>query len=382
MVLLAGWSNGWKLGTPWRFSMRETIVEDPCEHILYPKAAPFFLCFISALQGGGSSPRWTFPGACLLFPRAPGSRGGGRWPRLRICSEARKSVPLEPISPIRNALRPRRLPEAAALSVASLRGWGSTRGERRLGASQHCPSAALPQTAGARTGLGADPTLRLRPRSQGDARARAGRGTRNQPEAWPPAPRRARKGAPFPWDFRIHFRPSKGREGSGRARAPWIGNGSRPCPPAPAHPPPEPARTFNSSEPRPAQGCGRAGPSPRGGGRSLRSTEEGPSDPPRSLSAGERGTERRRPDSRFPELLLRTSVLTAVPGNQRRNCHSPPPSAPAVPASSSHSFLPPPARPAPPRRSRAVRHGVTPTGPARAALGRAPSVMRVRPALA
>lgn len=51
-------------------------------------------------------------------------------------------------------------------------------------------------------------------------------------------------------------------------------------------------------------------------------TEEGSSEPPRRLSAGAGGRQRRGPDGRFPELLLRSSVLTAVPGNQRRNCHS------------------------------------------------------------
>lgn len=40
--------------------------------------------------------------------RGPPAAGvAGRRPRLRICSQARKPVPLEPISPVRNALRPR-----------------------------------------------------------------------------------------------------------------------------------------------------------------------------------------------------------------------------------------------------------------------------------
>lgn len=158
--------------------------------------------------------------------------------------------------------------------------------------------------------------------------------------------------------------------------------GQRPCPSASSRkrePPlssrtqaqPPPAPTVPST-PQSGGGCRSAGEEAHLSAVAAEaegSTEEGSSDPPRRLSAGAGGTQRRGPDRRFPELLLRSSVLTAVPGNQRPNCHSPPPSAPAVSASSSHSFLPPPAHPAPPRpapacRPRAVRHGVTPSGSA------------------
>ena len=162
----------------------------------------------------------------------------------------------------------------------------------------------------------------------------------------------------------------------GAAGEPRVGNGNRapalrlPGAAFPHSPHPRPARTFNSSIGRRAAGEQAHLPA---AAAARGNTEEGSSEPPRRLSAGAGGTQRRGPDCRFPELLLRSSVLTAVPGNQRRNCHSLPraplPSAPAVSAPSSHSFLPPPPRPAAPRpsperRPRALRHGVTPT-PAR-----------------
>lgn len=166
--------------------------------------------------------------------------------------------------------------------------------------------------------------------------------------------------------------PSQGAAAESR-----VGNGSRapalrlPGAAFPPSPHPGPARTFNSSAG--LRAAGEQAHLPAAAAAARGNTEEGSSEPPRRLSAGAGGTQRRGPDGRFPELLLRSSVLTAVPGNQRRNCHSLPPaplpSAPAVSAPSSHSFLPPPPRPAAPRpaperRPRALRHGVTPT-PAR-----------------
>lgn len=122
------------------------------------------------------------PGACLPFSKAAAAGVGGRWPRLQICSEARKSVPLEPISPIRNALRPCCLPTAAVLGVAYFRGRGSARRERRLGASQHCRVSRLLHSL-PRPRRSSGRTLRLHFRPRCHQGATAGRGTQNQPEA-------------------------------------------------------------------------------------------------------------------------------------------------------------------------------------------------------
>lgn len=35
--------------------MKETILEDPYQHILYPKPTSFLVCLISALEEDGSS---------------------------------------------------------------------------------------------------------------------------------------------------------------------------------------------------------------------------------------------------------------------------------------------------------------------------------------
>lgn len=242
---------------------------------------------------------------------------------------------------------------------------------RARGGSHAPPRAALPP---GRRGQGqageAEPVRGLTP----------GSSARSSPE-------RSTRGGAFPVGFPNPFPPRGGARGQRPCRAPRIGSGSRPCPPAPGRNllpcPPVPST--------PQRGGGRtiAGEQahlPEAAAKAGASTESA-SGPPRRLSAGAEGMERRGPDGRFPELLLRSSVSTAVPGKQRLNCHSPPPSAPAVSASSSHSFLPPPSpsrrapsRPAPARRPRAVRHGVTPTGPPRSAIGGGRSLAHVFPA--
>ncbi|KAF3822662.1 hypothetical protein GH733_008036, partial [Mirounga leonina] len=254
-------------------------------------------------------------------------QGLGLSPQLRIRSEARKSVPLQPISPIRNALHPRCLPAAAALGVGSFSRPGSAARERRLGPSQHCWGGRrlhrLPAPGGQSSG-------RI-PRSASVCAAQGA-----------PAPG-ARGQLPC-------------RSASSRKREPPLSSRTQaqplPVPPVP-------------STPQSGGGCRSAGEEAHlsaaaAAAQAEGSTEEGSSDPPRRLSAGAGGTQKRGPDCRFPELLLRSSVLTAVPGNQRPNCHSPPASAPAVSASSSHSFLPPPATPprpgAPPACRASWRH--------------------------
>lgn len=158
--------------------------------------------------------------------------------------------------------------------------------------------------------------------------------------------------------MRIHFRLGEGREGSGPARALRIGNGSRPCPPAPG-------RNLPRCSPVPStpqRGGGQAGPSPSGSSRSPRKYgggSLGPAEAPLGWGGGNGEEGYGPPLSRTPPPQFRLDCCCPEPA---RNCHSPPPSAPAVSASSSHSFLQPPPRRAPPRRPRSVRHGVTPTG--------------------
>ena len=70
------------------------------------------VCAISAPEGGGHLP------AALPGPRRQASGAKSAAPSVRRGPE---SVPLEAISPVRNALRPRRLPTAAALGSRPLR---------------------------------------------------------------------------------------------------------------------------------------------------------------------------------------------------------------------------------------------------------------------
>lgn len=80
------------------------------------------------------------PGPGPPCPRATGGGLRGRSPRSR----GPETVPLAPISPVRNALRPRRLPAAAALGSRPLGSRGRS-GERR-GQSQHRRGAARDPT--------------------------------------------------------------------------------------------------------------------------------------------------------------------------------------------------------------------------------------------
>lgn len=140
--------------------------------------------------------------------------------------------------------------------------------------------------------------------------------------------------------MRIHFRLGEGREGSGPARALRIGNGSRPCPPAPG-------RNLPRCSPVPStpqRGGGQAGPSPSGSSRSPRKYgggSLGPAEAPLGWGGGNGEEGYGPPLSRTPPPQFRLDCCCPEPA---RNCHSPPPSAPAVSASSSHSFLQPPPR--------------------------------------
>lgn len=202
----------------------------------------------------------------------------------------------------------------------------------------------------------------------GDAELDRGLSPRGQRR---PSPALSTRRGAFPVGFPNPF-PSRGAaRRQRRATEPRIGNESRPYPPAPWRSllwcPPIPST--------PQRGCRRrvageqahlaAAAAAAAGG----STEEGPSDPPRPLSLGggngEEGS--RQPLSRTPPPQF---CLDCCSRERTLQLPFSPPSAPAVSASSSsHSFLPPPPRPAPARRPRAVRHGVTPTGPAAGGFG-------------
>ena len=300
--------------------------------------------------------------ASLLPPGSPAAGVWGRWLRRRICSEARKSVPLEQISPIRNALRPRRLPAAAALRIDCSRVRGSAGGESCLGPSQHRlvgrRRPRLPRPGG--PGSGRIPSLasaRAAERTPAPGRAGDAEPARGltQPRA------EQEKGSLSPGISESIF--VRGRGARTVARAPRVGSRSRPCPPALGRSLPYPPVPSTPQRGGGRRAAGEQADLLAAAAKAGGSTEDDSSDPPRRLSAGAGGTERRGPESRFPQLLLRSSVLTAVPGNQRCNCHSPPPSAPRC----LRPLLPllPPAptspRPCPAHRPRAVRHGVTPT---------------------
>lgn len=262
---------------------------------------------VASLPGRGKSRRWSpgrprshaTPGRtarragaeCVLISPPP-SRAQGRPSGAKSAASVRRgpeSVPLGPISPVRNALRPRRLPAAAALGSRPLR---------------TAPRAASHRTAGA-----ADPAPRGQPR--------------------------ARSPGPGP-------RPER------RLESPTVGR--RPAPAAAAPAVPQLLRAAAAGEQaHPAEA--------EAGGR----TEVGPSAPPRNLlgwGSSCRCQRCGRPLSRTP---LGDSSRTAAAGDQRLNCHSPPPS-PLAP--------PPPPTPAPPgpappsARPASWRHAPPPPGPA------------------
>lgn len=306
------------------------------------------------------------PGACLPFPRAAAAGVWGLWPRLQICSEARKSVPLEPISPIRNALRPRHLPAAAVLGVAYFRGRGSARGERRLGASQHCRVGrllhSLPRP---RRGSGRTPHSTSGRAATEAPQPREGRGTSPRPDPW------------LQHQPQLRAQHERGRLSRGVCESISVsGRGARAAAlpersgsetgAAPALPLPgvtSPGAPLYLQLLREA--AGKQAHLPAAAAEARGSTEEGPSGLPRRLSAGAGGTERRGTDRRFPELLLRSSVLTAVAPSQPATAILPlprPPLSPPPPPTPSSSPRPAAPRRAPPRRPRSVRHGVTPTG--------------------
>lgn len=197
-----------------------------------------------------------------------GWRGMGGDPAPRICSEARKPVPLEPISPVRNALRPRRLAGAAALRSRQLQ--GLCRGERRPGSHNIARPGAgsYSFTRGGSAPARATnpgPVRSPRPAPQPEARATPTRGQG--------APRRAPGSRtvppkPLPLPRHTHHQPSHPRIQNpffvpGRRRetgALWVGNRSRPAlfwgallPGAPPY-----LQLLRAAA---AQGCWRTGPS-------------------------------------------------------------------------------------------------------------------------
>lgn len=280
-------------------------------------------------------------------------------------------------------LHPRCLPAAAALGVGCFSGreglQGSPASARHNTDGSAADSTDYPGREGRARGGSHAPPQRARPRGRqrrvraGDAEPARGLTPRTGPE-----PERGRLSRGISESISVPGRGARTAAVPERLewkREPPLSSRTQEQPP-PVPPVP--------STPQSGGGCRSAGEEAHlsaAAAEAEGSTEEGSSDPPRRLSAGAGGTQRRGPDGRFPELLLRSSVLTAVPGNQRPNCHSPPPSAPAVSASSSHSFLPPPAHPAPPRRAARVPCVMAsrPPGPPRAALGGCRSLAHVRP---
>lgn len=239
----------------------------------------------------------------------PGRQASGAKSAAPSVRRGPESVPLEPISPVRNALRPRRLPTAAALGSRPLRGPGT------LG--------AVPRTVTTSSG----------------------------PQARPPRP------GPHPRDGRTGLpAPVRGLSG---ASNPIRRGATRP--PRLRSPP---YLSFSGRRRRRAAGEQAHPAEAESGGR----TEDGSLAPPRNLlGQGEscRWNGCRRPLSRTP---LSDSSRTVAAGNQHSNCHSPPPSpsGPAHPPLLPHPTWPRPAclaswrhaPPFPPPRPAAVTSGI------------------------
>lgn len=250
---------------------------------------------------------------------------------------------------------PRQLPSGLARNSGRERP-----AERRLGPSQHRGPPPARQRARPGPVLGRTP----RPAS---VRAPRGAGSAEDPDParglTPPHHPGRPRGTPESISMRGGARGQRpGRSSSDRK---WE--------------PPLPSRSWAQPSPIPAVPLSRwrAAPCLSRGGRTQRKSFTAAA-APLSWDEGSGGI---TPNRRRPELLLRSSGLTAAPGNQRRNCHSPPPAAPAFPAPSSHFFpLPPSPRPAPPRRSARVPCVMAsrPPGPPRAPLGRSRSPAHVR----
>ncbi|XP_078208605.1 uncharacterized protein LOC118148345 [Callithrix jacchus] len=309
--------------------------------------------------GAGSSPG-NLPRNTAPLPRAPGSKACGATSRLRICSEARKSVPLEPISPVRNAFRPAASPRQTPSGVPASGAAGDSSREaprRPVTVSPGRPPAAdaRGQEDWAWGGSHAPPRPPLPGR-----RPRLGPvGDPEQPEALPPKPapapgsRWTREGAPLPQDFRIHFCPRDTRKGYGRARAPRVASGSRPCPPAPGRKllrcPPVPLSPQSCGE-------GRRARRPISQQRRQQPEEARGRVPPTRPGASVPGRRRRRGGvltAAFPNSSSAVVARRLLPGTSAATANSPSRS-PRFPRFLLPLLPPAPCRPAPPRRAARV----------------------------
>ncbi|XP_074242718.1 uncharacterized protein LOC120362166 [Saimiri boliviensis] len=261
--------------------------------------------------------------------------------RLRICTEARKSVPGG-----RGQLE-----GSAASARHNISGQAAGRRrqgqeDRAWGGSHAPPRPPLPGR-------------RPRPGPVGDP---------EQSEALPPkpapapGPRWTREGAPLPQDFRIPFCPRDRRKGCGPARAPRVVSGRRPCPPAPGRKllrcPPVPLTPQSG-------GAGQRASRPIFQQRRQQPEEARGRVPPTRRGASVLGRGRRRGGvltAAFPNSSSAVVARRRLPGTSASTAISPSLS-PRFPRFLLPLLPPAPCRPAPARRPRALRHGVTPTGP-------------------
>lgn len=110
------------------------VPEDPSSHASPPGHRAFRACACVCARSPLAKEALTYPP-----PSRPGRQASGAKSAAPSVRRGPESVPLEPISPVRNALRPRRLPTAAARGSCLLCGPGT------LGAAPR----TVPNTVGA-----------------------------------------------------------------------------------------------------------------------------------------------------------------------------------------------------------------------------------------